>query len=481
MAQKSIFKNVIYNFVYTSINLLYPLITAPYISRVLGPSNLGIVNFASSIINFFILFAVFGVSTYGVREVAKRRDNQEKLNKLFSELILINGVLSIIVTLIFYIVVLSSTQLREELLLFVIMSISIILNIFSIDWLFQGIEEYSYITIRNAAVKLFSIIFIYLFIKDENHYILYGFIIALTKGLNGVFNFIYSKKYVKLQFKDIQPLRHLSKLNVFFIHSLMINIYTNLDQILLGVLVDTKSVAFMNRSKLLIGIAISLSTAISNVTLPRASYYVQNNSNEYKKFISIIPNYILWFTIPVSIGVITLSDNIMYIIGGLEFVEASNLLRIMALTILFAPLSTYLQNQVLVATGYEKIGLYCSTITSCISLILNILLIPTLGYIGAGIVQVISEMFAVSIRYFIIRKNGVKNILFINNSSISYFIASIIMGVIVFLIKIVIKDMIISFAFGVIAGFTVYLIFLISIKEKVTGLMLNKTKNILLK
>src|SRR5690606_19103683 len=129
--------------------------------------------------------------------------------------------------------------------------------------------------------------------------------------------------------------------------------------------------------------------------LPRASYYREVDETKFKDFISKIPNYILWVTLPITVLYIILSPNIMYILGGDEFLEASTLLRIMALTIILSPLSGFLQNQVLVVSGKEKIGLIISIITSIVSVILNFIFIPSLGYVGAGIVQVIAEFSAV--------------------------------------------------------------------------------------
>ncbi|MFL2060974.1 flippase [Marinilactibacillus psychrotolerans] len=477
MKQKSLIKNIFYNFIYTGINLLYPLITAPYISRILGASNLGEVNLATTIVNWFILFAVFGTTTYGVREVAKIRDNRQQLNKLFSEIIIINGILSFIVTAIFYITIFNIDKLNSEYLLYMILSISIILNIFSIDWFFQAIEEYKYITIRNALIKIFSLVCIFLFVQEEEHYIIYGLISVIATSLNGVLNFIYSKKYVKLQFKNINPMRHIKSLSVFFMHTFVVNIYTNADQVLLGFLIDTKSVAFMNRTKMITSLAISLSTAITNVTLPRASYYIKNDIKKFKQLLNVVSNYILWITVPISLGCICLASNIMYILGGKEFLDATFLLQIMSLTIIFAPLSTYLQYQVLVAAGKEKLGLYCAIITSILSLILNIILIPSIGFIGTGITQTLSQILAVLLRYYIAKgKLDYKEISFINKSTISYLSAALLMCGIVIYIKLLISNLFISFVVGLIVGALVYFITLVLLKEKVMLSVLGKIR-----
>lgn len=479
MGQKSLLKNVMYNFLYTGLNLFFPLITAPYVSRILGASNLGKVNFATVIINWFILFAVFGTTSYGVREVAKIRDYREKLDKIFSEIFIINGILSLIVALIYYYVVFNTEMFSSDLPLYLIMSLSIILNMFNIDWFFQGIEEYRYITIRSAVFKIISLICIFLFIKKAEHYVLYGLISVLATSLSGILNYIYSKKYVKLQFNGINPLRHIKSLSVFFMHSFVVSTYTSADQALLGLFIDTKSVAFMNRSKTISNMAISVSSAISNATLPRASYYIQNDKTRFRQLLSEIPNYVLWITVPITIGCISLASNIMFILGGAEFEGATTLLKIIALTIICSPLSTFLQYQVLVASGKERIGLHCAIITSSLSLILNIILIPKIGLLGAGSVQVISEISALSMRYYVAKKKlGYREIQFINKSTISYIFAGLLMSGSIICIRYMFENLFLSFIFGSVVGFNVYFVVLLLMKEKITILVLEKINNL---
>lgn len=477
MKQKSLIKNMIYNFIYTGLNLFFPLITAPYVSRTLGASNLGKVNFATNIVNWFVLFAVFGTTTYGVREVSRNRDNKEELNKIFSEIVIINGTLSLIVTAIYFILIFNIEKFSNELPLFLIMSLTIILNMFAIDWFYQGVEEYGYITTRNAIFKIISLICIFLFVKESKHYVIYGLISVLAISLSGILNYIYSRKYVKLQFRNINPFRHMKYLSIFFVHTLVVSIYTNLDQTMLGFWIDTKSVAFMNRSKTIVSMAVAVSTSISNVTLPRASYYIKNDKKKFRELMSKIPNFILWITVPITIGCICLASNIMYILGGAEFLDAVSILRIVSLTIIFSPLSAYLQSQVLVASGKEKIGLVCAIITSLLSITLNIILIPKIGVLGASIVQVISEVSAVLMRYYVAKKRlGYGEISFINKSVINYIFAATFMGAIVIYISSLIKNPFLSFIISSIIGAGIYFIVLILVKERITKLVVDKAK-----
>ncbi|QQP69566.1 oligosaccharide flippase family protein [Carnobacterium sp. CS13] len=478
MKQKSLIKNALYNFLYTGLNLLFPLIVSPYISRTLGASNLGKVNFATSIVSWFLLFATFGTATYGVREVAKQRDNKEKLSKLFSEIVVINGVLSLIVTIIYFVLVININQFSKELPLYLIMSLSIILNMFAIDWFYQGIEEYKYITIRSAIFKLISLVSIFLFVHEENHYVIYGLVSVLAISLSSILNFVYSKKFARFSFKGINPFKHIKSLNIFFINTLIISIYTNLDQTLLGFFVNTKSVAYMNRSKAITGLAISISTAISNVTLPRASYYIDTNKEKFNDLLKIIPKFILWITIPITVGIVVLAPNLMFLLGGEEFIEASVLLQIISLIIIFSPLAGYLQNQILIPTGNEKFGLYAALFSSIVSLILNFTLIPTLGYLGAGFTVVIAELISVTSRYYIVKyKLEYNTVNFWDRSTRLYLISALLMGGLVLVIRNSIENSFVSLVVGAILGSGFYFLVLLLSKETVMMLILSKIKN----
>lgn len=373
-------------------------------------------------------------------------------------------------------------EFNSEFSLFLIMSLSIILNMFSIDWFYQGIEEYRYITIRSTVFKVISLICIFLFVKEEGHYVIFGLISILSTSLSGILNFIYSRKFVKIQLRNTNFTKHFKPLSIFFVHTFIVNIYTNLDQVLLGFLVNSKSVAFMNRSNVVINMAISVSTSISNVTLPRASYYRENNNEKFRNLLSQVPNYILWITIPITVGCMCYASNIMYILGGKEFLETTVLLQIMSIMIIFSPLSTFLQYQVLVASGKEKLGLYCAVTTSLLSLGLNIILIPVIGLIGAGIVRVVSEFFAVGLRYYIAKKKlNYIEVEFINKSTVTYLLAALIMGGVGLLVQITIPDLLLSFLVGIVLGGVIYLAVLVIMREQITMFIIDKAKKMIFK
>lgn len=469
MKQKSLTKNALYNFLYTGLNLFFPLITSPYVSRVLGAENLGKFQFANSIVQWFLLFAVFGTTQYGVREVAKNRDDSGLLNRKFSEIVILNSLFSLIATVVYFFMIFNVRQFNSEIILYFVMSLSIVLNMFNIDWFYQGIEEYRYITIRSTIFKVISLVSIFLFIHSENHYIIYALITVLSTSLSGILNYIYSRNFVKLTFTNIHPFKHIKSLSIFFSSTLIVNSYSNLDKTLLGFMVNSSAVAYMAKGTTITNMGVSIAKSITNVTLPRASFYLKNDKASFDRLMLSVPKFILWITLPLTAGIIVLSTNIMFILGGNEFIEASNLIKIVAPIIIFASLSTYLQTQIILPTGNEKIGLYCAILSSVVSIILNILLIPFLSYIGSGIAVLMAEFTAVTSRYFVVKqKLGYKEFNFVSRSSILYLIASVVMIVVVYIIDYILSNPIYGFFVGATSGALVYIFILIIFKESIT-------------
>lgn len=474
MEQKSLKKNAIWNFIYTGTNLISPLITAPYVSRVLGASNLGQVEFARSFTQWFIIFAAFGITTYGVRAISQVRDNKKLLSKTFSELFVVNLLFSIVSTIIYLIVIFDNNNLANELPLFIVMSFSIVLNAVNIDWFYQAIEQYDYITKRNFVIKLTSFVFIFLFVKNPSDYVLYGFISVIGIGLSGILNVFHSRKYTKFTYKNIDMKPHMKPLGTFFLMTFIINIYTNLDSTFLGFVSTTSSVAFLSRAKSVINIGRTVTNSITNVAMPRASYYLKANYEKYKELISKVPDYIMILTIPMVSGIIVLAPEIMHILGGKEFIQASFVLAIIASSMIFSSLSTFLQQQVLIPNDKEFFGLIAAIISAVVSIVFNIILIPRFDYVGAGIALVLAEFSAMLSRYIYTRKIGYDFIKFLNASTVKYIIASLIMIIPVYVVKHFLSGLLVTFLLSASLGAGAYFLTLILLKEKLILLYLNK-------
>lgn len=477
MKQKSLKVNYFYNMIFTCLNLIFPLITAPYVSRVLGPENLGKVNFATAFANWFILLSAFGTIAYGVREVAKVKEDKDKLNKLFSELLVIKFFITLILIIVYFFIIITIGKFSNELNLYLIFSVNIMLNIFNIDWFYQGIENYRYITIRSGGLKLISIISMFMMIKTEESYVIYGAITIFASSFGNILNYLYSKNFVSFTIKNIDIKRHLSKLIIFFMSSLIVSCYTMLDQILVGFLIGDSGVAFLNRCKQVIIITTSLTLALNTVIIPRATFYYENNRTEYDKLISGSINYIYILTLPCMVGIMFLSEEIMMLLGGEEFLQASKLLSIMSVYILLNALSNWNYNQILLPTDNEKKGIKTQVIMALVSIISNFILLPIIGYIGAGITSISVELLGVIINMIYTKK--IRDYKIITSNLIKYIIGVFIMGLGIIFIKIKLIDYLNILFVSLIVSPVIYFLVLIGLKEKNVTYMLTLVKNII--
>lgn len=262
--------NFIMNFILTATQFVFPLITFPYVSRVLGASANGKIAFASSVANYFMMIASLGIPTYGVRACAQVRDNNEKLSKTVKEIFLINMSMTILVMLTYIICIFTVPQFANNRILFVINGLNILLNMFGMNWVFQALEQYDYITFRSIFFKLISIVFMFLFVHQQQDYIIYGFITIFAAVGSYILNFIRIQKLIN--FKISGPFnikRHLKPILILFAQSLAVSIYTNLDTVMLGFLKTDTDVGYYNAAIKIKTILLSLVTSLGNVLLPR--------------------------------------------------------------------------------------------------------------------------------------------------------------------------------------------------------------------
>ncbi|MGE7947224.1 flippase [Lysinibacillus sp. NPDC093688] len=466
---KSIKINFFYNFSLNIINVLFPLITIPYILRILGAENLGKYNFSMSFSQWFLIFATFGTATYGIREIAKVRENKRELDKTFSEIFLINFIATTISLTVFIIIIFLSPKTNTEIELFLVAAILILLNLFSIDWFYMGIEDFKMITIRSLIIKLMCLVGIFIFINEKNDYTLYALITVLAFGFANIFNFIYSKKLVKLTFKELNLKRHLKLLVVFFSSSIIVSIYTIFDQVFLGFFSTNTDVAFYTITKQIYFIALSITMSISIVLLPRLTHLAKNDFEAYKNMLIKSIDYIYLFSIPTVIGLIVLSKDIMLFFGGKEFEGAFISLVIISILVLIVSLGTWQYDQLFLPLAREKIGLRTQIIMALISLILNILLVPKYGYIGASIGLVVAEVSGTfyGVYYAKIKITEV-NFKYLTKSFPKYVVASILMGLILIGFKLIGFNSIYNIVIGILGGSCIYFCLLYSFKERIS-------------
>ncbi|MDK0899086.1 oligosaccharide flippase family protein [Clostridium perfringens] len=477
MKNKSIKKNFVYNLILTTLNIIFPLIISPYISRVLAPSNIGKVNYATSVANWFILLASFGIPRYGIREVSRKRKNDKELSNAFWNLFIIQSIFSLIAIIIYLFMIFSLNIFKKDLILYVLMLGMIILNIFSIDWFYQGIEEYGYITLRNIIVKIISLFLIFFMIKKRDDFLIYAAINIFALGFNNILNYLHSKRYLCCKLSNYKFKFYVKELRIYFLTTLIIAIYTQLDQVFIGTY-SSQDLAYYVRSKMIVNIGIGIVGSIITVLVPRTAYLIENNYLKYKNIINESINYIYILSIPCFVGVFLLSKEIMLLLGGNLFLPATMSLKIIAIIIIINPIGTWQINQILIPHKKEKLAFYIQFFVAILSLILDFKYIPKYSFIAASVIWVLIELILVIIEGVLIRKECKEiKIEYFNINLIKYIISAFFMGILIIFIKKIFNNLFTIIFISVISGCIIYFMILFVLKDSIVKSIIGGVRN----
>lgn len=417
--EKSLNKNMIMSTILTISNFIFPLITYSYVARIISPSGIGKVAFVNSVLSYFIYIASLGIPSYGLRECAKLRNDKEKLSKTFQELLIINLVSTMFAYILLFIVIISVNKLHNYKILFLIMSSQIFLNSIGVEWLYQALEEYSYITIRSVFFKVIGVLLTFILIKSSNDILWYGFLTIFAASANYICNFINIHKYITFKkFKNYNLKKHFKPIFSLLTASIIISIYANFDIVMLGFISSEYEVGLYNAALKIKSILLSLSTAITAVMIPRISYYIQKKDEKgINKLLIKSLQISLLIAFPVCIYCLVFSKNILLFVCGISYIEAENTLKLLMILILPLILTNLFGNQILIPFGKENRFSQSVFIGMWINLILNLLLIPKYGASGAAFGSIITEIwnvFWMSHNEKKYKKLFIKNIKFLN-------------------------------------------------------------------
>lgn len=393
MSSKSLLNNSLYNMLYKGLNIIFPLVTVTYVSRILLPTGVGKVSYAQNIAQYFVTLAALGIPNYGIREIAKRREDEEDRSKTFSELFTINLISTILFSLLYYTMITVFPTFRDDYFLSLVVGSSIVLNVINVDWFYQGVEEYQYIAIRSGIVKLLSLIMVFVFIRKPEDMVIYAGINCLAVCGNNVLNILNLRKFdIKLSFRNLKLRPHMKPIFLLLASVISVELYTLLDTTMVGAICDDDSVAYYTNSMKLIKLLITFITAIGGVLLPRLSYYHMNNEEEKcSEVVSRVFSIMLFLFVPCQIGIFMLSDEMVRLLFGQAFAPAGTTLRIASFLICTLGFSNLFGTQVLLTYGKEKLLLMTTVGGAVSNVVLNSILIPVYAQNGAAFASVISE------------------------------------------------------------------------------------------
>lgn len=433
MKEKSIRSNMIFSIVLSASKYIFPLVSYAYVARVLTPTGTGKVAYVFSIISYFSYFSMLGIPSYGVRECAKYKDDNQHLSKVTSELFTITLIASIVSYILLAIALNVLDGLRKYSLLFISMSPYIILNAIGVEWLYQALEEYRYIAIRTLIFRTISTILIFVFIRDMNDYVLYGILIVFTTSASNLLNFINLRKIVRLRnpfSRDI--LLHFKPAIILFLASIAINIYSNFDVTMLGTLGTETEVGLYNATYKIRNIIVSLATAVSTVVIPRIAYHWEKNEFEgIKELVSRVFLVDCCLVVPICIYVSFFPKQVLNVICGGEYQSAWPTLIIMAICALIMSISNISGQTILIPLGGEKDFTISTVIGLILNVILNTVFIPIIGALGAALGTLITEIWNAIFLTIICRRRFSININY-HLMLIKYMMAAVFSGCIIF-------------------------------------------------
>lgn len=455
--QKSLKKNAIFNFFLTFASVLFPFITTPYISRVLNIGDIGLINQGSVFSALFINLISLGVTGYGAREIARVRNDVEKLNKVFFSVLTLH-ICAFILGSIFYLgytfIFVTEEKLRQVYFIYYFL---LAINPFMIEWLYTGLEEFKYIALRSIVIKIVMFALLFILVRKAEDFLHYAILLVAAQSANGIFNIIHSRKYVNLRYFRLDLKTVLFGSKYFYLQTLVAICYQNLNQLILGNS-DKIQLAFYVRATTLVAVISSCVNPIINALKPRLENIISSDEVSYKFYIKKCFDSVSFILFPLCFGLAVLSKEVMYLFGGTQFLAGGNVLRIVAFSTLISNFSVFFNNIISTPAGFERNTLFGNIFVAIFSLVLNPILIIKLGACGAAFAMLFAESAGLFVQIFFIKRQKLY-LNFISWKIIKYFISSGVMYAVLYFLILNFKSIYISLFLSIFVGAITYFVF----------------------
>ena len=406
MKKKDVKKNYIYNLIYQVVALILPIISTPYVSRVLGATNVGIYGYTLSISAYFILFGTLGITLYGQREIAYLQKDKKSYSKVFFEIFFLKLIVMTISAIVFYFVF--ATKNHYYYFYYRILLLELLANAIDINWFFQGLEEFKKTVTRNLIVKLASIISIFIFVKTKEDLPIYFLIYVLSILLGNLSLWISVPKYVcKVKLNTLQIVRHLKPTLIMFVPQVAIQIYTVLDRTMIGRIIEDKSiVGAYTQGENIIKLLLTIITSLGAVMLPRiAACFVQKNYEKIKDYIYKSFNVVFMLSMPMIAGIILVVDMFVPEFFGPGYDRVVNVMIILSPILMLIGMSNVIGVQYLLPTKHQKEYTLSVVFGAIVNFIANLFLISRFRAAGAAIGTVIAETVVTLTQIIFVRKD----------------------------------------------------------------------------
>jgi len=375
-------------------SILFPLITFPYISRALGAESYGIVNFSYSIVSYIALIAALGVNNYAIREGARIKENKSSLEKTVNEIFTLNIYSTIISYLILLLLLFCWNKLYSYRSVILVMSSYILFRTLGCDWINTIYEDYTFLTVRYIILHIISTIALFLFVDDSSDYVIYAFIYIFPELVSGIFNCFHIRKKFEIHPSVVFSqgvLKHLKPIIIIFGSSIATMVYINSDTIILGIFTSDLIVGYYSVAAKIYTIIKQMFNAFLVVAIPRFSSEVDSEPEKLHSQLNKILNMLIAFIFPSAVGIVCLNEEIILLVSGSEYLGASQSLTILGVSLIFAVLSCFYINLVMLPNRLEKQILIATIVSAIVNIVLNVILIPIYGDVAAALTTLLSE------------------------------------------------------------------------------------------
>ena len=399
---KSISVNSIWYLLYQVFNVLFPFVMTLYGARILLPEGVGHVLSAQNIATYFAIFAFLGIPTYGRREISKARNNNEELSRIYSELFIINTVSTVCFCIAYLGVVFIVPDFRNALPLYLVTGGAIALNFFNNSWLFEGLEDFRFISLRNIIFKAASLVLLFVLVRSQSDYLLFAFIMVLGLYGNYILNIFYAPRLVRFTLNGLNFRRHMAPIFALVAVNLAIELYSLVDVTMIRFLKGEEFVSYYFYAQGINKVLQQVLNTFTIVIVPRlALYYSEKQTSQFSSLISKSLNTIIVLALPMIAGIEVVANNAIVALYGTEYEASVPVLRLLIVLLIVSPVGYLLGSRVLLVTGHEKKMALCVWAGAIVNVIGNFILIPRLGELGAACASVISEV-CVAVVYVIL-------------------------------------------------------------------------------
>ena len=476
MKEANVQKNTIYSIIKSVAAIIFPLISFPYASRVLLTEGVGRVNFGNSIISYCTLVATLGITSYAIRECARVRNNREELSKVASQLFTINMVTTAIAYVFLAMALVFVDALADYRVLIIVQSTNVIFATLGAEWLNSALEDFKFITLRTVAFQVLALVAMFAFVRTSEDYLIYALIGVLSSSGSNIVNMFYRRRFCTIRLvKEMNLKRHLPPILLMFSMVLSQTIYVNSGVTMIGLFRGDHEVGLYSTATKIYTIVNTLVASVAFVVMPKISYhYAKEEYDQINDLLRYGLGFIVTLGLPCLVGLNVLCKDIIHAIAGEAYFGAIPALHVLTISLAFSFLGGFIGNLILIPTGKEAICLRTSIISSLVSLVLNLILIPRIGFVAAPITTSVAEMIG-----FIIASRHVYK--WVDLGKLSKLLLAPLLGcaAIVFVVLAIrnfIDDNLVRVVVSVAASVVAYLVVLILLEHEFTLNLIKKLK-----